>query len=656
MSLAFPWFLFALFALIIPILIHLYNWRQYKKVQFPDISMLEHIVMETKKYAKIKHWKILLSRLLLLTLLVFAFTQPFWTSNQKENHQYILYIDNSYSMSFGKGQKNKLEQSKEASLQFIKQLPAQAQVKVLSNNEHSDWLPSKDAISFINQINFSTQFGSLNRVFNNLEAPCNVYIFSDLQAGTLLLDSNDVLFNNEQHQVYFIPNTYLPEHNIYFDSVYFLQPNIDIKKPNPIVVQLKNAVDSSVTTRLQVYQQGKTTSFTTIDEQESSSTDTLQLMFNDEPWQELMFTIAGDQVGFDDTFRMSIQNKAAQNIVLLNEGAPNNYLQTALQTFEKYQIHNNNIANPGIRNIQANLIILQNVSHISNDLLRQLENWWSEGKHIVLFPSEQLPTSNFNNTIGRLSGIVMESWEQEPQTVYSLLQQHPIFAASFEKLSDQLTLPITQKRIKVNASLKSSPQNLMSFRDGLPYLSTYKIGNGQFTLLSAPLNTQVNNFATSEYFAPFLYNIAQQSGAQSSYTIQANDAQAILVPNAAQSAWKIQLGNQTLVPPQKAVGNWVQLFPQQYIQQPGYFKAFNDADTQQYTLAINISKQESILNFKNTEAIAALFSHPQKVNFIKNDTQIFTDNQTATWPLWRTLVLIGLLALIVETFLITRKK
>ena len=77
MSFVYPAFLWALAALSIPIIIHLFNFRRYKTVYFPDISFLKEVKQETDSRSKIKHWLVLLMRLLAISFLVFAFAQPF---------------------------------------------------------------------------------------------------------------------------------------------------------------------------------------------------------------------------------------------------------------------------------------------------------------------------------------------------------------------------------------------------------------------------------------------------------------------------------------------------------------------------------------------------------------------------------------------------
>ena len=77
MKFAYPEFLYALFAIAIPIIIHLFNFRKFKKIYFSNVEFLKEVQQETQAKSKLKHLLILLSRILAIVFLVFAFAQPF---------------------------------------------------------------------------------------------------------------------------------------------------------------------------------------------------------------------------------------------------------------------------------------------------------------------------------------------------------------------------------------------------------------------------------------------------------------------------------------------------------------------------------------------------------------------------------------------------
>jgi hypothetical protein len=101
-----PEILYFLFLLIIPILVHLFQLRRFKKEYFTNVQFLKELSIQTRKSSKLKKWLLLCTRLLLLTFLILAFAQPFFTAKESKkatNEMYII-LDNSFSMQ-AKGKK-----------------------------------------------------------------------------------------------------------------------------------------------------------------------------------------------------------------------------------------------------------------------------------------------------------------------------------------------------------------------------------------------------------------------------------------------------------------------------------------------------------------------------------------------------------------------
>ena len=77
MKFLFPQFLWALLLLIIPIIIHLFNFRRYKKVVFSNVTMLKEIETQSRKTKQLRKWLILLTRIIALSSLILAFAIPY---------------------------------------------------------------------------------------------------------------------------------------------------------------------------------------------------------------------------------------------------------------------------------------------------------------------------------------------------------------------------------------------------------------------------------------------------------------------------------------------------------------------------------------------------------------------------------------------------
>ena len=99
MQLKHPELLYALFLLLIPIIVHLFQLRKFQKVDFTNVAFLKEATLQTRKSSQIKKWLILCTRLLLLTALIFAFAQPFISKTETFNipKETVIYFENDHS-------------------------------------------------------------------------------------------------------------------------------------------------------------------------------------------------------------------------------------------------------------------------------------------------------------------------------------------------------------------------------------------------------------------------------------------------------------------------------------------------------------------------------------------------------------------------------
>ena len=111
MKFVYPEFLWAFGVLIIPIIIHLFNFRKYKVLYFSSLKFIQFVDQQTRSTQKLKHLLVLIARILAFSFLVIAFAQPFIPAakdNSKGGKPVIaIYIDNSFSMSM-KGKEGEL--------------------------------------------------------------------------------------------------------------------------------------------------------------------------------------------------------------------------------------------------------------------------------------------------------------------------------------------------------------------------------------------------------------------------------------------------------------------------------------------------------------------------------------------------------------------
>jgi hypothetical protein len=98
-----PAILWGMAAISIPILIHLFNLRKTRKLEFSTLMFLKEIQQSRYKKIKLKQLLILLCRIAMIILLVLAFARPFeigylGIAGEKARSSVLLILDDSYSM------------------------------------------------------------------------------------------------------------------------------------------------------------------------------------------------------------------------------------------------------------------------------------------------------------------------------------------------------------------------------------------------------------------------------------------------------------------------------------------------------------------------------------------------------------------------------
>src|SRR5690625_4741442 len=129
-----PEVLYALFLLLVPVLVHFFQLRKFTKEPFTNVKFLKKVEIQTRKTRHLKKWLTLLTRLLALGAIILAFAQPFipHSAEALKEKETIIYIDNSFSMQQKGEQGELLHQAVQQTLQGF---PDDETVTLLTNDK-----------------------------------------------------------------------------------------------------------------------------------------------------------------------------------------------------------------------------------------------------------------------------------------------------------------------------------------------------------------------------------------------------------------------------------------------------------------------------------------------------------------------------------------
>ena len=127
-----PNILYVLFALLIPIIVHLFQLRKFQKTDFTNVKFLKELVVKTRKSSQLKKWLLLACRLLIFVCIILAFSEPYFTQKDTplQKPETVFYIDNSFSNQ-EKGGKGEL--LKVTIQELLENYPNDEKISIITN-------------------------------------------------------------------------------------------------------------------------------------------------------------------------------------------------------------------------------------------------------------------------------------------------------------------------------------------------------------------------------------------------------------------------------------------------------------------------------------------------------------------------------------------
>ena len=335
MAFLYPGFLWAFFILIIPIVIHLFNFKRYKTMYFSSLAFVKHVDEKTKATKSLKNILVLLSRLLAFAFLVLAFAQPYFTSKndgEVSKASFLsMYIDNSFSMQSRGAEGQLLSEARENARNFIKNASLDTRFIIVTNDfsgSEERIMTKVEAFEKIDNIEFSPITRSLNEVIQwqennfskkNLEDGIQIQnvLLSDFQEINLKFNSK---LNVEEILMYPIKLNAETDNNILIDSIWFSSPIHKVNTKNELNIRIQNnsplnLTNTEVIIAIDSY---KKTIFVDIPENQSIVTK-IGYMDKSIGFKTGKVQVVDNQVFFDDTYYLSYKVKKNINVLILND-------------------------------------------------------------------------------------------------------------------------------------------------------------------------------------------------------------------------------------------------------------------------------------------------------------------------------------------------
>lgn len=528
MKFLYPEFLFALFALAIPIVIHLFNFRRYKRVLFTNVAFLSEVNERTQASQKLKHWLVLLSRLLLLAFLVMAFAQPVVprrdVSAVKAEKAVSVFVDNSFSMQAENTEGSLFLQALEKARTIAGTYKPTADFQLLTHSfagnqqrftTQEDFLEQTDAIEIVPQSRTLSEI--LNRQSDLLKTAegkdQHLYIVSDFQQHMCDFDALEI---DSTITVHFVPIGAGAGSNAYIDSVWFDTPFHNLNQQEQLNFSIENQSDNSAEDLpMSVFIDGAQTAIGTYSTRPYNNTDTALYFNNDSPGIRHGYIDIDDYpITYDDRYFFSYSVDSTLRVLEIGQedsGEPS-YFERIFDEDPLYDYLKVNARMIDYADLKSrHFIVLNQPDAISSGLRTALLGFVENGGSVFLVPGDAIDAESLNAFTRLFNGPVFTDVVDRETKVSTIDTEAPFFANLFDRIPKNMDLPKVLSYYKVNFPVASQGRDLMTLRSGDSFLSRMPKGTGTLYVSAVPLDTENNNFARHAIFVAAVLRMSELS-------------------------------------------------------------------------------------------------------------------------------------------------
>lgn len=617
MMFVYPAFIWALAAVAIPIIIHLFNFRRYKKVYFTNVRFLKELQHQSKSKSRLREILVLIARCLAIACLVMAFAQPIikdknTTVVNTGAKAVSIYIDNSFSMENVNKQGPLLEIAKTKAKEIIKAFGNGDKFQIITNDfegKHQRFNSKEDAVSLVDEVKissavrlFSDVLNRQNEFLSSSSLPNKkVYALSDAQRTTFNLGE---IKNDTSIKLTILPLKANEINNIYIDSCWFetpLQQKGFIQKLHANIVNYGNANLEIGSAKLFLNKQQIAISSFSV---EANSKTEIQFTFEckKEGVNYGSIKIEDFPITFDDELYFAFNSKVNVSVCLINgkEQGLDNSLSTLFKTDSLFKL--NSFLEQAIDYSAfkvSDVVILNQLVDLSSGLMAELIKFSNQGGSIVFIPAQNANLLSYNEGFSMLQLPNLTAIDSSNLKVDKIELASKFYSGVFEKVNDRLNLPIVTKHYKLLKSSNIDFESILLLQNLDVLLGVSKKSNSSIYLFSSPINEKCTIFSKHALFVPTFYQICFGSlrSVPLSYNVSSNVVISIKndVTSVDQPAHIKQVNGQLdVIPEARLINNAVSLFTQRQINIPGFFEVSRN-NTLLLPLAFNFSRKESNL-------------------------------------------------------------
>ena len=650
--------LWCLFALAIPIIIHLFNFRRHKIVYFSNTVTLKTIEQENAKTKKPKYIITLIMRMLFIAGLVFAFAYPY-NPEQKlrtddADNLVVVYIDNSMSMHSQSSEISLIEDARSSARALVSNISPSQRFVLLTNSRQPDNeypMNQDEMLMSIDAMQTEASPLTFNNLYENLQMimkrngfkSASLFVYSDFQENMMNMDG---LVADSAIQIVAMPLTSDYQQNIYIDTAWLSSPILQKDLANEINVRIVNESEKDINGLPVNFEiDGKSVAFNTIDILANGKNDiAMQFVLTESGEKTATVSINDYPITFDDTYNFVLNVRPIIKIVELGGG------ESPIATlFSNDSLFDYNCVDPRRIDQQylsdCQMVIVDGDADLNETMWQTIIDFAKDGGSVVVFPSENTERSEVSEI------------SNDTLSISTIASNHEFFNDIFVSIPNNADLPKIYKHVQIDKKLFYNTLTLISLQNGTSFFTLSKIGSGNIFSFASQLGKDWTNFADNSLFVPIMYKIAMLGGQMGrlSYTLGI-DKEIVINDLTAFSEGDIRIrdaqGNFEMIPMVEMRNNRALI--RLYDELPGAgFYTINKGDEIIETTAWNDNRKESKMKFLDREEVNKLLKdNGLNVLAVMKADEIHSDDVMETMvrrsSLWKSFILLSLITMLIE--------
>lgn len=663
-----PVFLWGLLAVLIPVAVHLFNFRRYRKIYFSNVDRLAQLHTESHRQNRLRQWLVLALRVLAIVCLVLAFAQPVVGRRDTQgalktsDNAVSIYIDNTFSMGSASSDGSQLDDACRKAREIADIYGIGSRYQLLTadmDGAQMRWLNRDELLEAVDQVQLSPASPLLSSVAKRQQdflrqsnaATRHAYILSDFQRSGCDLDA---LPEDSLTLTTLVPLGGIEADNVYIDTLRLDAPAYFAGGAVEVEATLRNHgshAAEKVPVRLLV--DGRERAIATVDlAAGATGKATLRFTIDSGGWSDGLVEISDYPVTFDDRYYFSLCTGDHLRILEAGADKPNSHLHRLLGT-ESDMSHTWQPAGRFQFSPDYDFIVLNGTTGLTSGDAQQLAAWVGDGGSLLVIAPDGTKgvPATLNDALALLGAPQLGHWLQHPTKASSMDLDHRLYRGVFNGRNDEMEMPSVQGHYALAGA--AARQSVIDLADGGSLLTHTPVGAGHIYLFTCPLDAQWTDFVAQALFVPTVYNMALYSRPlpPASHTLGAEKA-IVLQGTYAANRQPPELSGPDdlrLIPDLRRSGNRQLLMLHGELTAAGIYRLADEH------LAFNHPRRESQLDFHTASEVSRTVGDRQGYRVALHPDKPLGGQLTSGdsgRQLWRLFVVLALAALAAETALL----